>query len=199
MSKISLTDYFPTVLLIDEARIDVRVRRLSNREFDCYARELDEHGVRRGVTDDATAEARAARDVREEQDRAWIRQALAANLTILPGQILHNNQELVDAGALLDLYGGRLDVVPQALSLIWGENHLSEAKKKDFRQLLDSTLGCIPTPPTVALGSAPARAATDAAPRACAEPEAATDVPLSDSSGTTDPTHANAKEALAFA
>ncbi len=80
-AKISITtNYFPTVLIIDGQSIDVHVRRMSNREFDIFAKGFAEHTKRRGAVDDETSEVKDARD---EADREWYRQALRANLTIL--------------------------------------------------------------------------------------------------------------------
>lgn len=182
-TKISIHSYFPTVLVIDGEQLDVRVRRMGNREFDRFAKQFAEHSAPRGVVEDETAEAK---DAREEADREWMREALRTNLTILPGQIEKDGAELADAGDLLDLYGGRIDVVPQALGLVWGENHLSAAQKKTFRSVLGSNLGFTAPPPTAAAGSAPAPTAANAEPSDSAAAAPATGDLPAESSGTTD-------------
>jgi hypothetical protein len=135
----------------------------------------------------ATAEQQAAF---EEERRVWIKATLSQDLTIGAGQIAYEGRDITNGGDLLDLYGGRADVVPMAIALIWMENHLSDAKKKRFRSQLASSLGSLGALPETAPGDAPASTVASADPKDSADHAPATDDQPSELSGTTDPTRA---------
>jgi hypothetical protein len=134
-----------------------------------------------------TAEEKAAF---EEERRVWIKATLSQDLTIGAGQITYEGRDVTNGGDLLDLYGGRADVVPLAIALIWTENHVSEAKKKRFRSHLASSLGSLAAPPETAPGDGPASTVASADPKDSADHAPATDGQPSELSGTTDPTRA---------
>jgi hypothetical protein len=197
VAKLNLKSQYDSSLVIDGASIDVHVRRMSNKEFDRFAAEFaryKEDGPPRGSSSPATPEQQEAF---EEERRLWMKARLSQDLTIGAGQIAYDGRDITNGGELLDLYGGRADVVPMAIALIWMENHLSEAKKKRFRSQLASSLGSLGAPPETAPGDAPASTVASADPKASADPAPATDGQPSDWSGTTDPTLAT--EALASA
>src|SRR5262245_24118736 len=118
--KIRTQSTFKSTLTIDGNLIDVRVKRMNNIEFDAFADGFARTGEPRGPEE--TADDRRAR---ERASADWMREALNENLTIVPGQIEHDGREITKGGDLLDIYGGRLDVVPQALALVFGENRVS--------------------------------------------------------------------------
>lgn len=149
--KLELRSTFPTVLKIDGVEIDVRVKRMTNIEFDGFWAEFSKYGQPRGPEEDA-----AARAQREAQSAQWVREVLDEFLTILPGQIVFDGREVVKGGELCALYGGRHDVIPQALSVLSLENTLSESEKKTYRSRLDSRIGSETASVPAASGPAPA-------------------------------------------
>lgn len=178
--KLKLQRTFPSVLVIDEARIDVRVKRMTNREFDDFALMFAKLGEQK-PGDPAPVGDKADAD---EATRAWMRDALDAYLSILPGQIDDGGADITQAGALVDLYGGRIDVVPQALALIYGENRVSEKKKDSYRWGLAFSLGLVEAATSDATGSAPAPTADAAEPQSYVPAEDASPAgPLDASSG----------------
>lgn len=174
---------FPTYLRIDGARIDVQIKRQTNLEATAWAASLQRWSDTPGP-DGETPEQRLTR---EQATEAELRVALDHYLTILPGQMQHEGQPVTRASQLLDIYGGRFDVVPQAIALITAENRLTDAEKKTYRSVLDSSLGLPSEPESTANGSAPATTAANAAAPASARHAAATAVDGVMSSGTTGP------------
>lgn len=177
--KIRLQKTFKSVLVIDEAQIDVCVKRMTNREFDDFAVVF----MALNKTDDPPL-SKEAKALAEQETRQWIRDALDAYLTIAPGQIDDAGSDITKGGDLLDLFGGRLDIVPQALGLIYGENRVSEKKKEAYRLGLGLSLGLLEATASAATGSAPATTADAAEPTSSAPDEAATDSASDASSGT---------------
>jgi hypothetical protein len=194
-AKLNLKSQYDSSLVIDDASIDVHVRRMTNKEFDRFAAEFARYQADgpRGSSP-VTAEEKAAF---EEERRVWIKATLSQDLTIGAGQIAYEGRDITNGGDLLDLYGGRPDVVPLAIALIWMENHVSEAKKKRFRSHLVSSLGSLAAPPETAPGDAPASTVASADPKDCADHAPVTDGPPSELSGTTDPTLAMEGQASA--
>jgi hypothetical protein len=188
VAKLNLKSQYDSSLVIDGASIDVHVRRMNNKEFDRFAADFSRYQADgpRGSSP-ATAEQQAAF---EEERRVWIKATLSQDLTIGAGQIAYENRDITNGGDLLDLYGGRADVVPMAIALIWMENHLSDAKKKRFRSQLASSLGSLGALPETAPGDAPASTVASADPKDSADHAPATDDQPSELSGTTDPTPA---------
>jgi hypothetical protein len=182
-AKLIVRKFFATELVIDDVVLKARVHRMTNREFDQFAKEFAQYGAPRGSAGEPPPEAA----LREEQQREWIRRTLAAYLVIEPGELQDDGGRDIPAAELLDVYGGRTDVVPQALGLIFAENHVSEAKKKRFRSQLVSSLGSDVESHSAAPGDAPALTAESATPKASADPVAATDTASDGSSGTTVP------------
>ena len=135
--KLTTKNYFPAVLTIDGVEINVRITRMSNAVYDEFKMGFDRWGNPRGSAP-ATPEAAAAEN---DATRAWLGDALHRFLTIESGQLEHDNQDITDGARLLEIYGGRSDVVPQALALINGENVVKESEKKSFRLRLASLLG----------------------------------------------------------
>lgn len=181
--KIRLLKAFPSVLVIDDAQIDVRVKRLTNKEFDEYATQFAAYGDARPTETPRTPVQTAEL---EEANRVWVRDVLDRYVEILPGQLDDAGHDVTRSGELLDLFGGRLDVVPQALALILLENRVSPKKKETLRSGLVSMLGLL-ADPSAAPGNAPAPTVDAAEPPRSADLVAAT-APSSDaSSGTTDP------------
>jgi hypothetical protein len=181
-AKLIVKKFFSTELVIDDVALKVRVPRMTNREFDAFAKEFAEYGTPRGPAESEPLDQAA---LREERQREWIRRTLGSYLVIEPGELQDESGRDVPAPELLDLYGGRTDVVPQALGLIFAENHVSEAKKKTFRLLLVSSLGSVAESRLAALGGAPEPTVESVAPPSSVPPVAATDEPSDASSGTT--------------
>jgi hypothetical protein len=184
VSKLSLKSYWPSTLLIDDQEIAVRVRRLRNTEFDAFATEFETfQSQQRGSADASPLDADAKAKRAAEQD-AWLRKALREYVVIEDGELSVDDRPVTDASELVDLYGGRADVAPQAVALIWAENHVPAAKKKAFTSLLVSALTSLVRLPE-APGDAPAPTAVSADPSASAEAEPVTANPPVESSGTT--------------
>lgn len=167
--KLKLLKSFPSVLVIDEQKIDVRVKRLTNREFDEFSLMFARFGEDK--PDDPTITA-AAKAEAEEANRVWMRAALDGYMTIAPGQIDNAGEDVTKGGDLVDLFGGRMDVAPQALALILFENKVPEKKKESLRLLLASSLGLVQAAASAATGSAPAPTAEGAEPPISAPAEA---------------------------
>lgn len=180
--KIRTESTFPTTLEIDGVAIDVRVKRMTNTEFDAFSAGLDRWSQPRG-----TDESPEAHQAREAASATWMREALDAYLTIVPGEYEHCGREITQGGELVDIYAGRLDVVPQAIALVFTENRLSEAKKKASRLALASQLGLPSAPPPTAPGDAPAPIAAGVEPSGSAPIAAVANAPHDGSSGTTAP------------
>jgi hypothetical protein len=181
--KIRTQSTFKSTLTIDDVLIDVRIKRMNNAEFDAFA-----EGFAKAAEPRGPEESPDARRARERESADWMREALNENLTIVAGQIEHDGREITRGGNLLDIYGGRLDVVPQALALVFGENRVSEKKKETYRSLLVSQFGSIEEPPTPAAdgtGAVSTAARVDA--KGSTEAGAATAGQNDASSGTTDP------------
>lgn len=192
-----LKSFFPSVLVIDDKSYNVRVKRLTNRECDEYSTQFATYGDAR-PTD--TSQTPAQKAELEEANRVWVRDVLTAYMKILPGQGLKaralggdwssddddSGHDVTRGGELLDLFGGRLDVVPQALALLLLENRVPQKKKETLRSGLVSMLGLLANP-SAEPGNSPAPTVAGAEPPIFVDPVAAT-APLSDeSSGTMDP------------
>ncbi len=182
MPKIRTQSMFPTTLTIDDAGVEVRVKRMTNAEYDSFAEGLDRWGAPRGV--DESAEARRAR---ESQAAAWMREVLDAYLLIVPGEMEHEGREITKGGELVDIYGGRQDVMLRALTLVMLENRLSEAEKKTSPQLRALRHGSPSVLPQMDTGAAPGSIVDAAEPRASAPVAAVMEPSSAGSSGTTDP------------
>jgi hypothetical protein len=178
--KISTQSFFPSTLVIDGVSVDVRVTRMTNTQYDTFAREFAQWSDPRGP--EPSAEDAAAR---EAQSNAWTREALNAYLAIVPGEMEHEEQPVVKGGQLLDIYAGRDDVVPQALALVLLENRVSEAQKKTYKLALVSRLGSTSEPQQTDTGSAPASTVDVAEPRGSVAPEAAMEPLSAELCGTT--------------
>lgn len=179
--KIRTYSTFPSTLLIDGIELDVLVKRMTNTEFDAFADDFARWSDPRGPE-----ESPEARRERETEAASWMRAALDDYLQIVSGQLEHDGASVTKGGQLLDIYGGRLDVAPQALSVVYMENRVGEAQKKTYRSALASRLGLLsalqPAAPGNALDSTVGNAeAPDSAPRA-----GATAPSRSMSSGMTD-------------
>ncbi|HWK09905.1 MAG TPA: hypothetical protein VNR64_07635 [Vicinamibacterales bacterium] len=180
--KIRTQSTFKSTLLIDDVAIDVRVKRMTNTEFDAFADGFAKWSDPRGPEE--TPEARAQR---EQESAVWMREALDAYLSIIPGEIEHDAREITKGGELLDIYGGRMDVVPQAIALIYGENRVSEKKKETYRSRLASRFGSTNEPPPTGNGDRADLTAAAADVPASIGDAGATAPPSAASSGTTDP------------
>ena len=184
--KIRTQSTFPTTLSIEGVEIAVRVKRMTNVEFDAFQSGMDRYGDPRGPQrPDETLEARQARVMEAD---AWIRQVLDAYLAIVPGELEHDGREITRGDDLLDIYGGRVDVLGQALMIVGAENRLTVEQKKTYKSELASFLGFASEPPPAAPGDAPKPIAAAAVPSSSAPAAAATaSASPGASSGTTDP------------
>ena len=131
MSTSQTHSTFGVTLVIDDVPIGVRIKRMTNTEFDAFAAGFD-RWVRSPRGPEETVEKRRTR---EQASAAWLRQALDDYLTILPGEIAHDDgREITRGGELLEVYAARLNaVVPQAVSLVYGQNQVSEKEKADLQ------------------------------------------------------------------
>lgn len=181
--KLRTSATFPSCILIDGARIDVRIKRLTNLEFvefqENYTRWAEAPRGAASETSEAAAERNRGAD-------AWMRDVLRRFVTLPAGQLEHDGRGVSDASELVDIFGGRFDVVPQLIALIFAENRLSAAEKKTFRSALDSQLGSTPhaASPTTR-GDAPGPIVDAVAPKASVSHEAATADGVDTWSGTT--------------
>ncbi len=185
--KIRTQSTFPTTLMIDGQQIAVRVKRMTNTEYDAYIAGLDRLSVPRGPE-----ETPEARRVREAECDAWLRQALDDYLSIVPGEMEHDGREVTKGGELPTIYGGRTDVVPQALALVAMENHLTDAEKKSSRLRLASLAGSASGLPATDTGAGPAPTAAVAAPPDSAPAAAVMGDAGAKSSGMTAPSSCGA-------
>jgi hypothetical protein len=182
--KLRIASTFPAVLYIDGAALDVRVKRMTNAEFDDFELGYDKWS---SATAGPEPETVAQRIARQRGAEAWLRETLAANLTIADGQLVKDDQPVTDGAELLSLFGARRDVVPSALTVIYMENRLSEEEKKTYRSALASLITSLTAPLEAASGTAPAPTAASAAPPHSASAAAVMDGAGAPSSGTTDP------------
>lgn len=173
--------FFPTELVIDGARVAVRVKRLTNTQYDTFAREFAAWDDPRGSQELSAEEQRT----REDDGAAWVRQSLDDYLQIVEGEWEHDGEPVLRGGQLLDIYGGRIDVVPQAMALVLLENRVSEAQKKTYRSVLASRLGSETALPTTDTGSAPVSTVSDVAPSDSALVEDVTEPLSAELCGTT--------------
>jgi len=181
--KLTTKNYFPAVLTIDGVEIDVRITRMSNVVYDEFAIGLARWGNPRGSAP-ATSEAAAAEN---EATRAWLEDALHRFLTIESGQLEHDNQDVTDGARLLEIYGGRSAVVPQALALINGENVVKESEKKTYKSRLVSLLGFASALPPMDSGPGPDSIAAPVSESVSVGAAAAMVSPSEPWSGTTAP------------
>ena len=182
--KIRTQAKFPAVLHIDGEQIDVRVKRMTNAEYTVFASAFARFGDDAVGPVDESAEVRDARNVAAAD---WARDVLNAHLEILAGQVEHEGREITQGGELVEIFGGRDDVIPQALLIVAAENRLSETQKKTYRSQLASRIGLLSGPPPGAPGSEPALAAAPVAPPASVANVDATGLDSGASSGTTAP------------
>lgn len=182
MPKIQTQSTFKTTLTIDDVEIDVRVKRMTNIEYDAF-----QEGFARWSTPRGTEETPDAYQAREAASGVWMREALDTYLSIVPGELEHDGREITKGGDLLDIFGGRVDVVPQAFVTVMVENRMTEAQKKTSRLALASRLGLSNELPQKDIGDGPAPTAASAEPSVSAPAEAATESPSDGLSGTTDP------------
>lgn len=182
MAKLSTVGYFPSTITIDGAELKVRIKRMSNAEWDAFREKYDTLGRPRGSGEESEADAKA----REASALVWVREALAY-LTIEKGEFEHDGREVTNGVDLIDIFAGRLDVVPQAIAVIYGEHVIAAPKKKTFMSLLASQLGYATVPPTTTTGNAPAPTATSAEPSSSAPDADATANVDALSCGTTAP------------
>lgn len=188
MAKIQTLSRFPSELVIDGIAIKIEICRLTCAEFDAFAAQYERFGYSEGPTPATPLTAEEQRQI-EDEARRWVKNTLEANLFVVAGEMTHDGRDVAElgGGALLDIYGGRRDVVPQALGLIYLENRGGEKKKVILRSRLVSALGSLPEHRTETAGSAPDSTAEPAGAKASADPVAAT-APASDaSSGETAP------------
>ncbi len=149
-AKIRTQSMFPATLTIDGVEIAVRVKRMTSAEFETFVRSYEQRQVPRRADEEA-----AAYDARQRQAATWLREALDAFLLIVPGEFEHDGREIVSGGALADIFGGRLDVVPIALATVLLENRLSAAQKENARRVLASMASSLnELQPTVTGGTA---------------------------------------------
>ncbi len=185
-AKIRTQSTFSTTLTIDEIEIAVRVKRMTNTEFDAYEQGLARWGTPRGPE-----ESDEAHQARVATGDAWVRSALNEYLQIMPDELAHDGREITKGGDLLDIYGGRLDVVPQALAVVAIENRLRESQKKTSRSLLASRLGFTSEPLETGTGDGPPAptetTAADAGPSSSVRAAAVTAPDNEPSSGMTAP------------
>lgn len=179
--KLKTKSTFDSVLTIDGAELAVEVRRMTNDDFDAYMKGFALWSDPRGP-EQTPEEA----EQRRGTIQAWIREALHENLQIVEGEYEHNGKAVTDGAQLMDIFGPREDVIPQALTLIACENRIAEAQKKSSRSLLASAFGSLSAPLRVGTGSAPASTAAAAAPTDSAPSAAATALCDGPSCGTTD-------------
>lgn len=182
MSKLSLQPFYPSTLVIDGVEIAVQVKRLSNRAYDKFASEFATYQSTVGT---ATRTKEEQEKFELEQD-AWMRATLRDMVTIVAGELDVAGRAVTDASELLDLYGGRTDVAPQGIALIFAENHVSASKKRAFMSGLVSALGSLRELPETAPGGALEPTAASAEPSGSAPVEAATVESSGESSGMTD-------------
>lgn len=182
--KIRTSNYFTSAIAIDGVSIDLRIKRLNVRECDAVQTGLDRLTAGARGSDVETEDVREARAAEAD---AWIRGVLRDYVLIMPGQIEHEGREVTDASEMVDIYGGRLDIVPQLVALVLGENRLSESEKKTFRLAFASAPGSATELPLTAPGGAPVPIAAAAEPRASVLAAAVTAVRSAASSGTTGP------------
>jgi hypothetical protein len=153
---------------------------MSNDQYDAFAFGFSRWTDPRGsapVTPEARAASLAA-------DHEWMSDTLSRYLAIEPGQIEYADQDVTDGAQLLKMYGGRADVISQALLCIQCENTVRESQKKTYRSALDSFVGFGNVPPTADSGTAPEPAALTASVNSSASAAAATVPSAAPSSGT---------------
>jgi hypothetical protein len=181
--KIRTQSTFKSTLTIDDVAVNVRVVRMTNDQYDAFSEGYDRWTAPRGPEE--TPDERRAR---ERASAQWLREALDTYLQIVPGEMEHDGREITKGGDLLDIYGGREDVIPVALVTVLLENRMSEAQKKTSRLLLASAFGSTNAPLPAAAGDAAASTVGNADANASTSAAAVTALPSDASSGTTDPT-----------
>lgn len=182
-AKLRISGSFPSELVIDGVRLDLRIKRMTNREYvefaECYSR----FGEAPRGSEPEPSEARARRNADAE---VWVRDVLTRFVTLPPGQIEYEGRNVVDAAELIDIFGGRPEVMIQLLALVASENRLSEDAKKNFRSLLNSQYGSPQIDVSqIAIGGGPAQTVDAVAPSSSASDADAMASPGDALSGTT--------------
>ena len=125
---------------IDGATIKLLVRRIPMHELSLIEQEMQALGF----SLDGQFRAGTAPD---DQARAeqWLAKVISENVKLPPGELEVEDDEggitsVLTGAELLTLFGGRSDILPQLVGIVYGENKIPEAKKQEFRAELQAHL-----------------------------------------------------------
>lgn len=125
--------YYPVTIEVDGDPIVVHIARMSTVAIDAVERQMRRLGF-----DIASMAPVAADPSAQDEVAAFLTQVIVDNVSLPAQQIAIEAEdgtvtEVRTGAQLVAQYGGRDDVVPLMLALIWGENRLAEAQKAQYR------------------------------------------------------------------
>lgn len=152
----------PVTIYIDGEPIRIRVRRMTDEEHQAYMfdwnrlqlrtlRQVDRRAGDEALTDDqvrakreaewsvdelATKRERASFEAKEEAD--FTLSGIRAYVTVEPGQIQDDGEDVTTGEQLVAVFGARTDVITKLSAQVYLQNTLTPEQKKRLQSLLDS-------------------------------------------------------------